>query len=373
VPCFRRQNGCYICLQSEMQLFQGRAQAKIQAAVCLGTLVTLTCCVLSMAGCGPGESQQKEFVYVAVPDASLRDRVATVYNKTGLVHNGERLLVLEHMQSKPFVRVRTPRGEEGWIQERYLADQQTFDQFQRLGQQYANAPAQGTATTQEQLKVHDAPGRRAGYLYLLGEKQKVELLARRVAARNAPASAQSRSDKDDSDSDDDDQETPGPSAILEDWWLVRDQQKRIGWAYGRALYLNIPYEVAQYAEGQRIVTDFLLDEVQDKDTKVGEYLLLLTDPKDGLPYDFNQVRVFTWNTRKHRYETAYLERNLFGILPVTLGQQDFGDEGTLRTFTLQLQDDKGNKHQQLYKFNSPIVRKVRPPGEEAPKPHTAKK
>ena len=334
----------------------------MQAAVRLGTLAILIYCALSVAGCGPAESAQKDYVYVAVPEASLRDRVSTVYNKTGLVHNGERLQVLERMQNKRFLRVRTPRGEEGWIQERYLADQQTFDQFQHLAQEYASSPAQGTATTQEQLKVHDAPGRKAGYLYLLNEKQKVELLERRVAARNAPAH-----DKDDSDADADDQEKPDQPAILEDWWLVRDQQNRVGWVYGRALYLSVPDEIAQYAEGQRIVADFLLDEAQDKDIKVGEYLVLLTDPKDGLPYDFNQVRVFTWNARKHRYETAYRERNLFGILPVALGQQDFGAEGTLRTFTLQLQDENGNKRRQLYKFNSPIVRKVFAPGEEPPK------
>jgi SH3-like domain-containing protein len=352
-----------------MQLSQGRAPAKVQAAVRLGALFILI--IIYCAGCGHSGSEQKEYVYVAVPDASLRDRVATVYNKTGLVHNGERLQVLEHMQSKRFVRVRTPRGEEGWIQERYLADQETFDQFQRLSQEYANAPAQGISATQEQVRVHDAPGRKAGYLYLLSDKEKVELLQRRVSARNAPASALARADalkdngQDDSD-DDDDQEKPGRPVILEDWWLVRDQQKRIGWVYGRALYLTIPYEVAQYTAGQRIVSDFLLDEVQDKDRKVGEYLVLLTEPKDGLPYDFNQVRVFTWNKRKHRYETAYRERNLFGLLPVTIGQQDFGQEGTLRTFTLQLQDKNGKKLQQVYKFNSPIVRKVPASGEASP-------
>lgn len=345
----------------------------MQAAMRLGTLAILIYCALSVAGCGPAESAQKDYVYVAVPEASLRDRVATVYNKTGLVHNGERLQVLERMQNKRFLRVRTPRGEEGWIQERYLADQQTFDQFQHLAQEYGSSPAQGTATTQEQLKVHETPGRKAGYLYLLNEKQKVELLERRVAARNAPASTQARADrqqgndKDDSDADADDQEKPDQTAILEDWWLVRDQQNRVGWVYGRALYLSVPDEIAQYAEGQRIVADFLLDEAQDKDTKVGEYLVLLTDPKDGLPYDFNQVRVFTWNARKHRYETAYRERNLFGILPVALGQQDFGQEGNLRTFTLQLQDENGNKRRQLYKFNSPIVRKVFAPGEAPPR------
>ena len=42
--------------------------------------------------------------------------------------------------------------------------------------------------------------------------------------------------------------------------------------------------------------------------------------KDGLPYDFNQVRVFTWNVKKHRYETAYRQRNMEGYLPVVISQ-----------------------------------------------------
>src|SRR6185437_16502701 len=114
------------------------------------------------------------------------DRVATVYSKTGLFHNGERLQVLERMQSKRFVRVRSPRGEEGWVQERYLADQATFDQFQKLAEQYKSIPAQATATTEEQVKVHVLPGRKTAYLYLLNEKQKVDMLQRQAIDRNAP-------------------------------------------------------------------------------------------------------------------------------------------------------------------------------------------
>ena len=62
------------------------------------------------------------------------------------------------------------------------------------------------------------------------------------------------------------------------------------------------------AEGQRIVAFFVLDQVEDVDKqgggkdpvvkKVPQYLTVLTEPKDGLPFDFNQVRVFTWNTRQ---------------------------------------------------------------------------
>ena len=49
---------------------------------------------------------------------------------------------------------------------------------------------------------------------------------------------------------------------------------------------------------------------------VPEYVSVTNAYKDGLPYDFDQVRVFTWNVKKHRYETAYRQRNLEGLLPV---------------------------------------------------------
>jgi hypothetical protein len=319
-----------------------------------------------------GMSDSREYAYVAVTEASLRDHVSTLYNKTGVVHNGERVLVLEHMQSKRFLRVRSPRGEEGWIQERYLADQATFEQFQRLVDQNKNSPAQATATTEDQVKVHVLPGRKTAYLYLLNEKQKVELLQRQTVDRNA-APLQLKDDKKDKDADDSSDEdkeksdTAGPPAIREDWWLVRDAQNRVGWVLGRALYLDVPEEISQYSEGQRIVAAFPLDEQQDGDKKVPEYLVLFTE-KEGLPYDFSQARVFTWNVRKHRYETAYRERDLAGVLPVTLGRQDFEKEGNLRTFILHVKDDSGAVHERTYKFNPPIVRRVLAPGEELPAP-----
>ncbi len=327
-------------------------------------------CVL--AGCGRGGfSDRAEYAYVAVTEAGLRDRVATFYNKTGVVHNGERVQILERMQNKRFLRVRSPRGEEGWVQERYLADQQTFDEFQRLAEHFKTAPAQATANTEEQVKVHVLPGRKTGYLYLLNEKTKVDLLQRQAVDRNAPPLQLKDENKEPEENPEEDKvksDSTGPPAVLEDWWLVRDPQMRVGWVLGRTLYLVIPDEIAQYSEGQRIVAAYQLDEVPDGDKKVPEYLVLFTE-KEGLPYDFNQARVFTWNVRKHRYETAYRERELTGVLPVTLGQQNFEKEGNLRTFVLRVKDDDGTVHERTYKFNPPLVHRVLAPGEEPPARH----
>jgi hypothetical protein len=130
------------------------------------------------------------------------------------------------------------------------------------------------------------------------------------------------------------------------------------------LDVDIPLEIAQYAEGQRMVASFVLDQVTDAEKKVPQYLVLLSENKDGLPFDYSQVRVFTRNVKRHRYETAYRERNLNGVLPVTVAQEDFGKEGKLPVFVLRVKDDAGNVTERKYKLNTPIVRRVLAPGEE---------
>jgi len=364
---------CYICGIKAMQKFMEILPT--HKNVTLAALFFAVAGLCLPAGCGKGGlSDHGEYAYVAVTEAGLRDHVATFYNKTGVVHNGERVQILERMQSKRFLRVRSPRGEEGWLQERYLTDQQTFDEFQRLAEHFKTAPAQATATTEEQVKVHVLPGRKTGYLYLLNEKTKVELLQRQAVDRNAPPLQLKDEKKEADDSPDEDKvksDNTGPPAVREDWWLVRDPQMRVGWVLGRALYLVIPEEIAQYSEGQRIVAAYTLDEVQDGDKKVPEYLVLFTE-KEGMPYDFSQARVFTWNARKHRYETAYRERELTGVLPVTLGRQNFEKEGNLRTFVLRVKDDDGSVRERTYKFNPPLVHRVLAPGEEPPAPRHRK-
>ncbi|HVH88140.1 MAG TPA: hypothetical protein VM912_15570, partial [Terriglobales bacterium] len=158
-----------------------------------------------------------------------------------------------------------------------------------------------------------------------------------------------------------------PAVPMEDWWLVRDSQGRTGWLLGRMIDIDVPIDIAQYAEGQRIVAFFPLTTVHDPELNKDEayYLVLLTEPKDGLPFDYNQVRVFSWNLRKHRYETAYRDRNIFGLLPVSVGQEQFEKLGIEPTFTIHVRNENGNTAEQKYRLEGVIVRRVLSPDETA--------
>ena len=81
--------------------------------------------ILLLPACSRGHHRVLEVAYVSAPQAGLRDQVAAIYNRVGNVKNGERVEVLE--REKRFARVRTSSGIEGWIEQRYLVDQKTYD------------------------------------------------------------------------------------------------------------------------------------------------------------------------------------------------------------------------------------------------------
>ena len=313
-----------------------------------------------LPACGRGRGRALEVMYVSAPQAFLRDRVAAVYNKTATVKNGDRVDVVD--REKRFVKVRTSNGTEGWIEQRYLISQQVFDHFQALTKEHQNDPLQATGSTRNDTNLHIEPGRETDHLYLLPATSKVSVLARGMAERTGVVAPPSPGKKD---------KPAGP--VMEDWWLVRDAQGHVGWLLARMVDLDVPLEIAQYAEGQRFVAFFKLNEVQDEDKKVPQYLALLSEPKDGQPFDFDKVHVFTWNVKRHRYETAYRERNLNGVLPATVTHEDFGKEGDLPVFILRVKDDSGNVVERKYKLNTPIVRRVLAPGEAPARPAAAAK
>ncbi len=309
--------------------------------------------LLILPACNRHHGRVLETMYVSAPQVFLRDRVAQVYNKTGMVKNGDRVDVLD--RDRRWLKVRTATGVEGWIEQRYLIGQPIFDAFQKLKTDHEHDPVQSMGTTRNDTNLHLTPGRETEHLYQINSGSKVAVLARGTAEKPGAVATPTKKGGE-----------AGP--VLEDWWLVRDdQQQVIGWVLGRMVDLDVPLEIAQYAEGQRFVGFYALNQVKDGDKEVPQYLALITEPKDGLPYDYDQVRVFTWNVRKHRYETAYREHGLNGFLPVTLTHENFGKEGDLPVFILHVKDEKGDLIERKYKLNTPIVKRVLAPGEEPTK------
>jgi uncharacterized protein YgiM (DUF1202 family) len=302
-----------------------------------------------------------EIAYVSGVQASLRDHVAAVYEKAGTVKNGERVEVLDH--DRRFVRVRNARGETGWIEQRYLVGQDIYDQIQKLTANHQTDPVQAQGVTRNDTNLHVEPGRDTEHLYQISTGEKLALLKRGTAEKPGAVAPPSRSAARAAAQGGNSQDKKEAVPVVEDWWLVRDSNQRVGWVLARMIDVDVPLDVAQYAEGQRIVAVFVLNQVQDKDKKVPEYLTAITEPKDGLPFDFNQIRVFTWDVRHHRYETAYRER-VDGMLPVTVSHEDFDKEGTLPVFVIRTQDDSGKIVERKYRLKTPIVRRVLAPGEE---------
>jgi hypothetical protein len=333
--------------------------------------------LFGLSACNRKGHHVLEVNYVSAVQATLRDQLSTMYTRVGTVKNGDRVEVLEH--EKRFSRVRTPDGIEGWIEQRYLVDQATYDGLQKLTQENLNDPVQAPGALRNDTNLHLTPGRETEHLYQLSAGAKVSVLKRATAekpgASSAPAKSAAKSAGKSTGKTSGAKLFSGPA--LEDWWLVRDAQNRVGWVLARMVDLDVPLEVAQYAEGQRFVAFFVLNRVQDAgkdgtDKNVSQYLCVITEPHDGLPYDYDQIRVFTWNLRKHRYETAYREHGLNGVLPVTVTTENFDKEGTLPVFILRVKDDAGNVSERKYKLNTPIVRRVLAPGEQAAPPRAAK-
>lgn len=120
------------------------------------------------------------------------------------------------------------------------------------------------------------------------------------------------------------------------------------------LYMAIPDEVAQYAEGKRIAAYLPVGDVQDGDQLKHNWLWATATPglKEG---EFDGLRVFVWSKIRHRYETAFIERSLTGFYPLRLAEVP-GD--TQKGFSLLAQDKDGLLYQRTYAFSGYHVRLI---------------
>jgi SH3-like domain-containing protein len=362
-------------------------------ARCLRSAILFGLIAVSLAGCSHfKKTPDDKYVYVTAKETFLRDRVAAVSNRTGTVTNGEKLVVLD--RARRFVKVRTPDGAVGWIEEKMTADQATANRFESLGRQHANDPVVAQAVARDEVYLHVAPGREAERFYRLNEGEAMSLLARAIiekvatpgaAAKPAPAKPG------------DPAPAGPPPPAMEDWWLVRDSKGQTGWIYSHMIDVAAPDALVRYAEGQRIVGAYLIAHVDDPDsgvvengqtvTSIPEYVTVLSPYKAGLPYDFDQVRVFTWNVKMHRYETGFREHFIEGYLPVVLADKadPYGKSASaqekLPTFTYRVlaageptptpdpqtgELKPGRTIEKTYRLEGNICRRILQPGTQPP-------
>jgi hypothetical protein len=180
--------------------------------------------------------------------------------------------------------------------------------------------------------------------------------------------------------EDEKEEKAAAPVPTDDWSLVRLAGGSSGWVLTRRLVMAIPDEVAQYAEGRRIVSYFALGEVQDGDEKKHNWLWT-TIGGGGEPYDFDSFRVFIWSLRRHRYETAYIERNLRGYAPVLLREVELSSAAKGRAaaasakypgFAICTEKRDGQRRLREFAFLTNIVRYTGEKPCEAPPPVTQK-
>jgi hypothetical protein len=356
--------------------------------------------MLLIEGCRSGQPQKPVLAEAYVGPATLKIRTDIPLDAptVATVKHGDRLEIIG--RRRRFLQVRTPNGAEGWTHQAQLLSPGEMSALKKLAEQAAAMPSQGKATTFGTLNIHTLPSRQAPSFFQISQNEKVDVLASMTMPRTElerpplippkpkedktaakkpkkppkypplllptpppPPSnwldlSKTNLDAEPAPSEDEEEAPPTPT---DDWSLVRAPGGQTGWALTRRLVMAIPDEVAQYAEGHRIVSYFSLGAVDDGGQKK-QIWLWTTVGSGSHPYDFDSFRVFIWSLRRHRYETAYIERNVRGYSPTLVREVEYGGAGRGQApgkypgFSVCVEKSDGKRYRREYALLSNIVR-----------------
>ena len=323
-------------------------------------------CRLLLAGCfallGTGCVRDQTpkvlgIAYVRGGNVPLRDQLGPSSGVVATLDGGEKVEVMARRAR--WVQVRLGGQRTGWLHSRFLASTEQFEQFQQLESKTRALPSQGKALIRREANLHLDAGAASETFYRLLERDPVEVLSHRLVDR--PQAGGNRASSPAPSADDDEADSAESEPVMvevrvpEDWFLVRASGGRAGWLRESFLDMAPPIEVARYSETLRIRAWFVIYEEHDQDGVHPWYLWATIHPRPGLPFDFDEIRVFVWNPTKSRYETSYRERNLIGFYPIEVHSVDTR-EGPVPAFSLQLEDPTGRRFKKSYSMLGRVVK-----------------
>jgi hypothetical protein len=293
-----------------------------------------------------------ETAYAGNREVTLWSTTAQVRSPVATASFGDRLDVMNRFGDQ--VQVRTALGATGWASERDLLSAELWQNSKDLNAATETRPVEARGRTRVLSNMHLEPGRDTPRLRQLNKNVAVDLFERRPVEVPSPTVAKAS-----------DQESAAgsPEAKKEDWWLVRaqlpDQTRVSGWILGRFIDLEVPAPLPDYASsaGMRIVAWFELNHVSDSTGEMKpQYLVVGARGPEGHACDFTVMRVLTWGNQRQRYETAFVDSDVCGKLPLKLMQATA--PGGDASFAFQ---DLSNRapEERLYRMHQTIVGRVR--------------
>jgi len=388
--------------------FFGPRRAALLLLICGALLIAA--CHSSRRSANTSELPAIGIAYVGPVSMNLRQDLAAKSPGVTEVKHGDRLDIIE--VRRRLVRVRTVEGIEGWVDANLLLSAQQMDDLRKLADEASKLPSQGAATVFEALNMHSEPNRSSPSFHQIPEAGSVEVLAHRATPRVAarpkaaalakavavpkatkskeskkaaalllpppappapPANWEKMSRPRAKDLPDYQAPEAAPPPPLDDWDLVRTKDGTTGWVLARNLYMSVPDDVAQYAEGNRITSYLSIGDVQDGE-QVKHNWLWTTAASSLKTAEFDSFRVFVWSKSRHRYETAFIERNVTGFFPVVLADVPPDKKASgppEKGFSLLVQDKDGAVYRRTYGFSgyhvrliskTPVVREEATPG-----------
>lgn len=313
--------------------------------------------------------------YISERSVTLWSSAAQVREPIDTLHYGDRVDIMARRND--IAKVRTVAGEIGWVDGRLLLEPALWQRSVKLLTAAREMPVQARGRTKVQTNLRVEPGRGAPRLYQFGRGVQVEIVSRSVADWVQVT-----------DERDNGNDQPQKK---EDWYLVRavatrppgensahavntttqpgDQTVPIaGWVVARFVELDLPDAVREgtLSANVRPIAWFELNRMPSPTGDRPQYLVAGTRGPEGQPCDFSTLRVYTWNERRTRYETAFIENNLCGQIPIRLGKGPKGEP----EFQFLLMGS--GRQERTYRLMQTVVRRVRDENEAPRKPvHSA--